>query len=125
MTRILVLAACLLALASPSFAQTSAIQNVCPGIINPITPLGYTQQTVTSLVASTLTIPSGSQMAVVEVETAAIRYRDDGTAPTTAVGTPVASAGSVVICGLGIMTNWKAIASAANAKLNTSFYGRP
>lgn len=110
-------------LASPVLAQSSPEAVVCAGMKNPINAKGYTQQSVTSLVASTLTVPSAAQMAVVEVETATIRYRDDGTAPTTAIGMPVTATSTVVVCGIGTLNAWKAIASGANAKLNTSFYG--
>lgn len=52
------------------------------------TPLGYQQITVSAL--STLTIPTGAIFAYLTVETSPIRYRDDGTAPTSTVGYPVA-----------------------------------
>lgn len=52
------------------------------------TPLGYQQITVSAL--SSLTVPTGATIAYISVETAAVRYRDDGTAPTATVGMPVA-----------------------------------
>ena len=51
---------------------------------------GY-QQITSITVATTLTIPAGSMLAVICVEAQGIRYRDDGTAPTASVGMPVAS----------------------------------
>lgn len=38
-----------------------------------------------------LTPPIGATIAVITVESASIRYRDDGTAPTSSTGTPVTS----------------------------------
>lgn len=54
------------------------------------TALGYQQ--ITSLsAATTLTVPAGAKLAQICVETQGVRYRDDGTAPTSTVGQPVAS----------------------------------
>ena len=36
-----------------------------------------------------LTVPAGAEIAEICVETASVRYRDDGTAPTTSSGVPV------------------------------------
>src|SRR6202035_5361473 len=45
-------------------------------------PLGYQQITAATLVAATgLTVPSGASIAFVSVDTAPVRWRDDGTAP--------------------------------------------
>ena len=50
-----------------------------------IRPKGY--QRITSLSASTaLTVPTGARLALIEAEGVAIRWRDDGTAPTASVG---------------------------------------
>ena len=49
------------------------------------TPLGYQQ--ITSLASATsLTVPAGAVSAIIYVETAGVRWRDDGTAPTATVG---------------------------------------
>lgn len=55
------------------------------------TPAGYQQ--ITSLsTATNLTLPATpAKIIEVCVETSAVRYRDDGTAPTASVGVPVAS----------------------------------
>lgn len=51
-------------------------------------PLGYQQ--ITSLSAATLLAPpAGATMALINVSGAAIRYRDDGVAPTSSLGMPV------------------------------------
>ncbi len=60
-----------------------------------ITPLSYCQ--LTSISSATLIstcsggVPALSEWALICVESAAIRWRDDGTNPTTSVGMPVAS----------------------------------
>lgn len=38
--------------------------------------------------ATSLTVPTGATIAQICVETAGVRYRDDGTAPTSSVGIP-------------------------------------
>lgn len=55
--------------------------------------LGYQQFTGTTLV--TPTVPAGVNAAIISIETNPVRYRDDGTAPTTAVGNliPVTTSG--------------------------------
>jgi hypothetical protein len=53
------------------------------------TPLGYQQ--ITSLSSSTaLTIPTGATYAIICAETQAVRFRDDGSAPTSSIGMPLA-----------------------------------
>ena len=50
-------------------------------------PLGFQQLTATQLgSAVSLTVPAGANFAVISVETAAVRFRDDGAAPTAAIG---------------------------------------
>lgn len=53
------------------------------------TVLGYQQLTLTGS-AQSLTVPAGAKIAQICIETAAARYRDDGTDPTASVGMPVA-----------------------------------
>lgn len=50
-------------------------------------PLGYQQISATTLAAATaLTVPAGANFALIRVEAANVRWRDDGTAPTATVG---------------------------------------
>lgn len=53
---------------------------------------GYLQITVTTLQSPTIPTKCGANpsLVVIKVETQAVRYRDDGVAPTTAVGMPIA-----------------------------------
>lgn len=54
-------------------------------VMGGLRPLGY--QRLTSMTASTaLTVPTGAVKAFLMPETASVRMRDDGTAPTTTNG---------------------------------------
>lgn len=68
-------------------------QFTIPG--QPTVPLGYCQLTNLSaaiaLSACSGGIPAGATMAVLQAETANIRYRDDGVAPTTSIGEIIVS----------------------------------
>jgi hypothetical protein len=55
------------------------------------TPVGTGQFGTTVASATNLTVPAGATIAEICVETNAVRYRDDGTAPTSTIGIPVAS----------------------------------
>lgn len=91
--------------------------------------LGY--QRITSLSAATnLTLPQtqpggiGTLMkptlAVIIAETQAVRWRDDGTAPTSSVGMPLAVDTPFVYDG--DLTNIKFIEQTASAVLHISYY---
>lgn len=82
-------------------------------------PLGYQQ--ITSLSAATaLTIPAGATVAVIQAETQAVRWRDDGTNPTASVGQPLTT--GVLFTYRGNLTAIKFIEQTASAKLNVSYY---
>lgn len=50
-------------------------------------PLGYQQLTATQLASAIkLTVPPGAVLALIVGEVAAVRWRDDGVAPTASVG---------------------------------------
>jgi hypothetical protein len=76
------LACALLCLAAPAKAD-SGIRRV---------PCGYLQVTVTTVQSLTIPTACGSNptLAVIKAETQAVRYRDDGVAPTATVGQPIA-----------------------------------
>lgn len=81
---------------------------------------GYQQ--ITSLSSATsLTVPENTTFAMIGVESQAVRYRSDGTAPTTSVGKQLAAGQEMKYTG-----NLKAlqfIEVASGAKLNISYYG--
>jgi hypothetical protein len=82
-------------------------------------PLGYQQ--ITSLsAAAALTVPTGTTSAVIVAEAQAVRYRDDGTAPTSSVGIPVAV--GAVLQYTGRLGAIQFIEQTSGAKLNISYY---
>jgi len=90
--------------------------------------LGYQQITSTSS-AVNLTVPtkdpvSGlnvkANFALITPETQAVRWRDDGTAPTTTVGMPLAA--GVTLQYDGDLSKIQFIAQTAGAIVNVSYY---
>jgi hypothetical protein len=49
-------------------------------------PKGYEQLTVSSTSVGLVSIPAGASRAIVMVESQPLRYREDGTAPTSLIG---------------------------------------
>ena len=99
---------------------------ICAATSTSVKPMvgGYQQLTVsTSAVA--LTVPAGALYAVAILEiTNGIRYRDDGTNPTSAVGMPIAGGGWFPICALQLAPMRLIRSGAADAVVNISYYGR-
>lgn len=88
-----------------------------------IIPLGYCQLSVSTVVGiSTCSggIPARTVWAVLCVETANIRWRDDGTNATTTVGMPLI-AGSCMYYS-GTMSAFTVVAVSGSPVLNISFY---
>lgn len=109
MKKALLLAAALLAISTTAIAD-SGIRYAA---------LGYQQ--ITSLSAATaLTVPTGATTAVIVAEAQAVRYRDDGTAPTASVGQPVAVGVSVTYTGP--LSKVQFIEQTSGAKLNVLYY---
>lgn len=100
-------------------------QVTTPGL--PIAPLGYCQ--ITSISAAKLLsscsggIPAGANAVVLEAEAQAIRYRDDGTAPTATVGMPIAVGGTIFYPGT--LSTLRVIEQTSGAIVNVSFYRMP
>ena len=91
------------------------------------TVLGYQQ--ITSLSASTaLTVPIRDvnglscrpAIAIITPETQAVRWRDDGVAPTASIGMPLAA--GVTLQYDGDITKILFIEQTASAKLNITYY---
>jgi len=94
-----------------------------------LNPFAFEQITVsTSGIGFTATkyAPAGqtpADLAIVTVESQAIRYRDDGVAPTTSVGHTVAAASTITVCGFqSIKTVLFIRDDASDATLNVSYY---
>lgn len=83
--------------------------------------LGYQQ--ITNLSAAVgLTVPTGTSFAIVQPETQAVRWRDDGTNPTATVGYPLA-VGSELLYDAAQLAVVKFIEQAASASLSIAYYG--
>ncbi len=67
-------------------------------------------------------IPTGARRARISIETAAARYRDDGTAPTASVGMPIPAGNWPPLDYDGDLTAIGFIAESGAPVLNVSFY---
>ena len=87
-------------------------------------PLGSQVGLSVGASAVALTPPTGSLFAVVSVETAAVRWRDDGAAPTTADGIllPITTEPWLYVGTYGL-SRISFIATTGTAVLNVSYYG--
>lgn len=93
---------------------------VVASIPAPQLSLGY-QQVIDLTIVASLTVPSGTGVAVIQAEGAAVRWRDDGIAPSATVGMRV-PAGSELRYD-GDPNALKFIQEGSGAKLNISYYG--
>lgn len=91
------------------------------------TRLGYQQ--ITSLSSATgLTVPQTDlnglackpSIAIITAESQAVRWRDDGVAPTATVGMPLASGATLQYDG--DLTKIQFIEQTASAKINITYY---
>lgn len=80
--------------------------------------LGYQQ--LTPAASTGLTPPATATYAIIQAEAQAVRWRDDGTAPTASVGMVIASGGELRYDGN--LNAIRFIEATATAKLNVSYY---
>lgn len=93
-----------------------------PVIDGQLKPLGYQQLTsIGTSAAKSMTVPTGSILALVGVADQAVRWRDDGTDPTSSVGFPVAASASFWYPG--DLDEFSVIAQTGTAKLDICYYG--
>ena len=84
-------------------------------------PFGHQKLTVDATVRA-LTVPDGVNFAQIKVETAAIRYRIDGTDPATAEGVLVSAGDSFAIYGEDALSAIKMVeATSTDAVINVSY----
>lgn len=83
------------------------------------TPLGY-QQIVTVTTSTALTVPDGTTVAVIQVESEDVRWRDDNVAPTTSVGYLLAAGAEMSYAS--DPTRLRFIETTVGAKLNVVYY---
>ena len=87
-------------------------------------PVGFEQLTV-SLTGVGLTVPLKANSAIIQIDNAHIRWRDDGTDPTTSTGMLVYQSNYITIESKARLTAIKFIRTAStDAKLNISYYER-
>jgi hypothetical protein len=82
-------------------------------------PNGY-QQITTLTTSTTLTVPADTRCCVMIPETQAVRFRDDGTAPTASVGMPLATGTYFIYTG--DPRSLKIIEQVVGATLNILYY---
>jgi hypothetical protein len=86
------------------------------------TQLGYRQLTTTlSSAVSLPSIPPAADAVLLQAETQNVRFRDDGTAPTTSVGMLLV-AGAEAFMYTGALMNLQFIAATSGAILNITYY---
>lgn len=83
------------------------------------TPCGY-QQIAAFSTAQKLTVPAGAVCAVLSCATQAIRWRDDGTAPTASIGMPLAT--GTMLEYAGNLGAFQAIPQTSSATLDVVYY---
>lgn len=125
----LVLLALAAAVATPSATPAQTNFALCPGLSSPLVSTGHAQWTVSNTAlylggGATPSFPAKTRLAIVSVQTDAIRYRDDGTAPTASVGTPSAANTVVIVCA-NQLGRWQAIRQTNDATLDVDYYGEP
>ena len=83
-------------------------------------PLGYQQITSLSSAIS-LTVPTGATLALIVIDSPAVRWRDDGTAPTASVGM-LLTVGQSPFQYSGNLSSIQFIASSGSPILDISYY---
>jgi hypothetical protein len=89
-------------------------------------PLGFAQITITgspqTFAAAGVTVPTGARLAVMTVDAANVRYRDDGTAPTASIGIQLSSSATQPYEYSGDLAAIQFIAVSGSPLLNVAFY---
>lgn len=99
-----------------------------PGILRRLTqqfagdPVGTFKLVAVGATAVGLAPPDAAMSALLSVEGGDVRFRDDGTAPTAAVGVRIAAGTVLAVRGKGSLTGIQFIAVAAAATVNVTFY---
>jgi len=86
-------------------------------------PLGYQQISAATLAAATkLTVPPGANFAIIRVEASSVRWRDDGTAPTTSAGMLLNSTDATPLEYSGTLSAIEFIAVSGSPILDIAYY---
>ena len=87
--------------------------------------LGYEKLAVADSAIALASVPSGASEAHIQCDTAAVRLRFDGTAPTAAEGTLIAADGSITLKGSDVLNAVKFIRTASTTASLKVAYGTP
>ena len=88
-------------------------------------PVGFEQLSITDTAKALASIPANANGAVITVEDATMRYRDDGTNPTATVGLRVFVGGTIVLNSRDSLDKFRAIRTgSSNSEINVSYYER-
>ena len=123
----------LILVAAPAFAfnhpdsDNQLLDPVAPIYLYSSSGAGQMGLSVTSGAAVSLTPPAGGKATIAQicVETATVRYRDDGVAPTSSTGMPVAG-GTTPSCFqyAGPLSQIQFIAVSATATIDVLYYNQ-
>jgi len=90
---------------------------------NPLVPMPGTFQQIDDLdPALGLTVPTGARAALISCEGADIRWTDDGTTPTAAVGHLLQTDATMVVYGSQQLSAIRFFETGATAVLSASYY---
>lgn len=102
----------------PAYQSIDEAGNIIGGSF---TPTGYRQVTATSSVFTLPTPPAGTRRTVIQAETQSLRWRDDGTDPTSTVGMLIPAGGELRYDGAAVGA-LRLTAGATGAIANISYY---
>lgn len=120
----------LLLAAAALLSISSSRAEMIPGVV-PV-PLGYCQIPAATLASATGLqsgcsggIPAGANMILMQSEAQIIRWRDDGIAPTTAIGMQLLNTAAIPTTYNGTLSKMQFIDAVAGGILDVSFYKVP
>jgi hypothetical protein len=106
---------------TPPVISIPSIRTGKPVIDGQREPVLSSTEQITGLSAvKGLTVPAGTRLVVIEAETQAVRWRDDGTDPSATVGMPLPTGVSKIYTGDFSAIKFKE--QTPSAKLNVSYY---
>lgn len=85
-----------------------------------LVPAGYEQVTSLGTAVGLASIPDGAKIALIQAESQSVRWRDDGTVPTAAIGMVIIANDTLLYSG--VLSAIKFIQTAVSAKLNVTYY---
>lgn len=83
-------------------------------------PVGYAQDASFAAASALPSIPSKARVALIQAEGDSLRWRDDGTDPTTSVGMLLAAGETFLY--IGDLSKFKIIESSTSTTINISYY---